>query len=58
MEAATGDIVSEMADLTRADLDGLVLTGDPNTVLSRSLRRLVRDIEHPGEALAGFQSSI
>lgn len=54
----TGDIVSEMADLTRENLDELVLAGEPGSVLSRSLLRLMHDIEHPGEALAGFQSSI
>ncbi len=57
METSDG-IVCEMADLTRANLDDLVVTSEPGSVLSRSLRRLMRDIEHPGEALAGFQSSI
>jgi FXSXX-COOH protein len=52
------DIVSEMADLTRVNLSDLVLPAESDTVLSRSLHRLLRDIEHPSEALAGFQSSI
>jgi FXSXX-COOH protein len=54
----THDIVSELPDLTRANLSDLVLPPESDTVLSRSLRRLLRDIEHPSEALAGFQSSI
>ncbi|CAO5229718.1 FxSxx-COOH cyclophane-containing RiPP peptide [Frankia sp. AgKG'84/4] len=59
----TDDIVSEMVDLTRVNLDDLVLSdaglaGESSTVLARSLRRLLRDVDAPGEALAGFQSSI
>ena len=57
MTPGRDDVVSELVDLTGADLLDLQLhSGD--SVLGRSLARLLHDVENPADALAGFQSSV
>ena len=43
----------DVSDLSLADLEGLA-----DTVVARSLRRILEEMEHPQDAVAGFQSSI
>jgi len=50
------DVESALADLTRMSLAQLRVLDD--SVLSRSLHRLLADADSPHEPVAGFQSSV
>ena len=52
-------VVSDMVDLTTIDLSDLAERHrDPDSPLARALKRVQTDAERPGDALAGFQSSL
>ncbi|GIG59436.1 hypothetical protein Lfu02_38080 [Longispora fulva] len=53
---ATSDRESDLLDLTQVRLSHLRELDD--TVLARSLRRLLDDADRPQDAIAGFQSAI
>ena len=54
------DVIPEeepvLVDLTQVSLRQLSVLGD--SVLARSLRRLLAEADNPPEAIAGFQSSV
>lgn len=54
------DVIPEeepaLVDLTQVSLHQLSVLGD--SVLGRSLRRLLAEADNPSEAIAGFQSSV
>ncbi|MGY0233118.1 FxSxx-COOH cyclophane-containing RiPP peptide [Longispora urticae] len=53
---ATSDRESDMLDLTAVRLAHLGQLDD--TVLARSLRRLLDEADRPQDAIAGFQSAL
>ncbi|MGF7236410.1 MAG: FxSxx-COOH cyclophane-containing RiPP peptide [Frankia sp.] len=60
-DPSTGDVGSDLVDLTAIDLNDLSILGnirDTDSTLSRSIRRILREAERPDEAIAGFNSSI
>jgi FXSXX-COOH protein len=51
-----GEVESHLVDLTEVDLTDLAALD--NSVLASALRHLRDEIEHPEEAVAGFNSSL
>ncbi len=50
---------SDMVDVSGMTLTELVeLTGDDDSALAHSLRRLADDLTRPGEPVAGFNSAL
>jgi FXSXX-COOH protein len=56
MQNPAPDLESTLADVTAVSLAQLKSLDD--SVLGRSLRRLLEEADHPAEAVAGFQSSV
>lgn len=56
MDDVPDDVVSDLIDLTELDLGDLDALDNP--VLAGALRKIHDEIEHPEEAVAGFQSSL
>ena len=56
MDDVAGDVVSGLIDLTGVDLADLEISDNP--VLAGALQKIRDDVEHPDEAVAGFQSSL
>ncbi len=56
MDQVQADIDSPIFDVTGVDL-GMLQELD-NPVLAASIARILREADQPGEALAGFSSSI
>jgi FXSXX-COOH protein len=58
MQNTAPDLESVLADVTTLSLTELKsLGGRDNSVLGRSLRRLLEEADNPAEVVAGFQSS-
>lgn len=55
-EASTDALASALTDLTHIDLSKIDQLD--NVVLASTLQRIRDEIEHPEEAVAGFQSSL
>jgi len=59
MQNPAPDLESTLADVTNLSLAELKsLDGLDDSVLGRSLRRLLEEANNPAEVVAGFQSSI
>jgi FXSXX-COOH protein len=56
VDDVVGDVVSGLIDLTGVDLAGLETPDSP--VLASALQKIRDEIEHPDEAVAGFDSSL
>jgi FXSXX-COOH protein len=56
MDDVPDDIVSELVDLSEVDLVDLAELDNP--VLAATVQRIRREVDHPGQALAGHQSAL
>lgn len=57
VDDGSDDAVSGLIDLSEVDL-GAVASLDDDSVLASALRMIRDEIEHPEEAVAGFNASI
>ncbi len=56
MKDSPGEVESELIDLTEVDLVALVTLD--SLVLADALQRIRDEVEHPEDAVAGFNSSL
>lgn len=56
MDDSLGEVATHLIDLTDVDLDDIAALDSP--VLASALQRIRDEVEHPEDAVAGFQSSL